>query len=65
MKNVTEIQDKMTKLFNDVIEGTVQLQQANTAARIVREKARIYESQRKVAESQNKLEQLNEFYGLK
>lgn len=65
MKTMNEIQTILDELFDGTIRGSTQIAQANTASRIVREKTRLYALRHKSAESQNKLDQLNEFYGIK
>lgn len=59
------IQIKLDEMINGVIDGTIQIRQANAVGRLVREKTRLHTLRHRSAESQNKLDSLNEFYGIK
>ena len=65
METMKEIQNKLDEMINSAVDGKVQVQQANVVGRLVREKTRLYSLRHDSAKSQNKIEQLNEFYGLK
>lgn len=65
MKTMEQIQERLDEIIQGAIDGTVHIRQANAVGRLIREKARLYSLLHRSAESQNKLDQLNEFYGIK
>lgn len=65
METMNEIIKKLDEMIKGAVDGSIQIQQATTVGKLTREKTRLYALRHKSAESQNKINQLNDFYGLK